>query len=128
VAQSGAGANQEGKVHICIGTATWVGISTSTFHNDPEKPFWGLSHIDPKKYIIAGEMTLHNASWQAAMDYLARLEVTEKAALIDSGGGPGGWSVRCHHPAGSGYRTNFGIAKTGYRGAGSGGAVGRFRA
>ncbi len=56
VAQSGAGANREGKVHLCIGTATWVGVSTSTFRNDPIKPFWGLNHIDPKKYIIAGEM------------------------------------------------------------------------
>ncbi|CAG1001049.1 xylulokinase [Anaerolineales bacterium] len=56
VAQSGAAANQEGKVHLCIGTATWIGVSTSTFLNDPIKPFWGLNHIDPKKYIIAGEM------------------------------------------------------------------------
>jgi xylulokinase len=56
VAQSGAGANQEGKVHLCIGTATWIGVSTSTFRNDPIKPFWGLNHIDPHKYIIAGEM------------------------------------------------------------------------
>jgi len=56
VAQTGAGANREGKVHLCIGTATWVGVSTSTFKNDPEKPFWGLNHIDPNKYIIAGEM------------------------------------------------------------------------
>lgn len=55
-AQSGAGANQEGRVHLCIGTATWIGVSTSTFHNDPIKPFWGLNHIDPNKYIIAGEM------------------------------------------------------------------------
>lgn len=28
--------------------------------------------------IIAGEMALHNADWQTAMDYLARLEVTGK--------------------------------------------------
>jgi xylulokinase len=56
VAQSGAGANREGKVHLCIGTATWIGVSTSTFRNDPVKPFWGLNHIDPHKYIIAGEM------------------------------------------------------------------------
>ena len=56
VAQSGAAANQEGKVHLCIGTATWIGVSTSTFRNDPVKPFWGLNHIDPQKYIIAGEM------------------------------------------------------------------------
>lgn len=56
VAQAGAGANQEGKVHLCIGTATWIGVSTATFRNDPVKPFWGLNHIDPAKYIIAGEM------------------------------------------------------------------------
>ncbi|HVM71955.1 MAG TPA: FGGY-family carbohydrate kinase [Anaerolineales bacterium] len=56
VAQTGAGANRAGKVHLCIGTATWVGISTSTFRNHPEKPFWGLNHIDPSKFIIAGEM------------------------------------------------------------------------
>lgn len=56
VAQAGAGANREGKVHLCIGTATWVGISTATFRNDPDKPFWGLNHIDKDKYIIAGEM------------------------------------------------------------------------
>jgi len=43
-------------VHLCIGTATWIGVSTSIFRNDPVKPFWGLSHIDPQKYIIAGEM------------------------------------------------------------------------
>jgi xylulokinase len=55
-AQTGAGANQNGKAHLCIGTATWVGISASTFLNDPEKPFWGLSHIHPKKWVIAGEM------------------------------------------------------------------------
>jgi len=55
-AQSGAGANREGKAHLCIGTATWVGISTSTFKNDPDKPLWGLSHLHPEKYVIAGEM------------------------------------------------------------------------
>ena len=41
VAQSGAGANQEGKVHLCIGTATWVGVSTSTFRNDPDEALLG---------------------------------------------------------------------------------------
>lgn len=55
-AQSGAGANRVGKAHLCIGTATWVGISASEFRNDPEKPFWGLSHYHPDKWVIAGEM------------------------------------------------------------------------
>ena len=34
VAQAGAGANQEGKVQLCIGTATCIGISTSKFRNN----------------------------------------------------------------------------------------------
>jgi len=56
VAQSGSGANRAGKAHLCIGTATWVGVSTSKFINDPIKPYWGLNHIDANKYVIAGEM------------------------------------------------------------------------
>ncbi len=56
VAQSGSGANQAGKAHLCIGTATWVGLSSKVFQNDAQKPFWALSHIDPDKWIIAGEM------------------------------------------------------------------------
>ena len=56
VAQSGSGANAPGKAHLCVGTATWVGLSSNVFHNDPEKPFWALNHIDPDKWIIAGEM------------------------------------------------------------------------
>ena len=56
VAQSGSGANAEGRAHLCIGTATWVGVSSTTLRNDPEKPFWALNHIDPDKWIIAGEM------------------------------------------------------------------------
>jgi xylulokinase len=56
VAQSGSGANQVGKAHLCVGTATWVGLSSHTLLNDPDKPFWALNHIDPDKFIIAGEM------------------------------------------------------------------------
>lgn len=56
VAQTGAGANADGKAHLCVGTATWVGLSSSQFRNDPDKPFWALNHIDPEKWIIAGEM------------------------------------------------------------------------
>ncbi|MCI0520458.1 MAG: FGGY-family carbohydrate kinase [Chloroflexi bacterium] len=55
-AQTGAGANRDGKAHLCIGTATWVGVSTARFRNHPEKPFWALSHIHPQKWVIAGEM------------------------------------------------------------------------
>jgi len=33
--------------------------------------------------ILAGQMALHNSDWPTAMDYLTRLEVTEKAARAD---------------------------------------------
>jgi xylulokinase len=56
VAQSGSGANQNGKAHLCIGTATWVGLSSATLRNDPDKPFWALNHISSGKYVISGEM------------------------------------------------------------------------
>jgi xylulokinase len=75
VAQAGAGANQEGKVHLCIGTATWIGVSTSTFRNDPVKPFWGLSHIDPQKYIIAGEMETGGGALMWFRDALGQEEM-----------------------------------------------------
>jgi xylulokinase len=56
VAQTGSGANAAGKAHLCVGTATWLGVSSTTFVNNPHRPLWGLSHIDPSKWIIAGEM------------------------------------------------------------------------
>jgi xylulokinase len=83
VAQSGAGANQEGKVHLCIGTATWIGVSTSTFRNDPEKPFWGLNHIDPNKYIIAGEMETGGGALMWFRDALCDAE-KQQASLLGS--------------------------------------------
>jgi len=81
VAQSGAGANQEGKVHLCIGTATWIGVSTSTFRNNPQKPFWGLNHIDPKKYIIAGEMETGGGALMWFRDALCTAEKLQASAL-----------------------------------------------
>jgi xylulokinase len=56
VAQTGAGANADGKAHLAVGTATWIGLSSNKFRNNPQKPFWALNHIDPQKWIIAGEM------------------------------------------------------------------------
>jgi xylulokinase len=79
VAQVGAGANREGKVHLCIGTATWVGVSTATFRNDPEKPFWGLNHIDPNKYIIAGEMETGGGALMWFRDVLCQEECHQAA-------------------------------------------------
>jgi len=81
-AQTGSGANQEGKAHLCIGTATWIGVSTSTFRNDPEKPFWGLNHIDPQKYIIAGEMETGGGALMWFRDTLCQ----EEKRLSDSRG------------------------------------------
>jgi xylulokinase len=76
-AQSGAGANRDGKAHLCIGTATWVGISASTFRNNPEKPFWGLSHIHPQKWVIAGEMETGGGALMWFRDALCSEETSQ---------------------------------------------------
>jgi xylulokinase len=76
-AQSGAGANRNGKAHLCIGTATWVGISASTFRNDPQKPFWGLSHIHPDKWVIAGEMETGGGALMWFRDALCKEEAQQ---------------------------------------------------
>jgi xylulokinase len=80
-AQSGAGANRDGKAHLCIGTATWVGVSVSTFRNDPQKPFWGLSHIHPQKWVIAGEMETGGGALMWFRDALCQEEVHQAKAL-----------------------------------------------
>jgi len=74
VAQVGSGAVGDGKAHLCVGTATWVGISTSQFVNDPQKPFWALSHIDPAKWIVAGEMETGGGSLMWFRDTLCQEE------------------------------------------------------
>lgn len=79
-AQSGAGANRTGKAHLCIGTATWVGISADTFRNDPEKPFWGLSHIHPQKWVIAGEMETGGGALMWFRDTLCLEEARQATA------------------------------------------------
>jgi xylulokinase len=84
VAQSGAGANRDGKVHLCIGTATWVGVSTSTFRNDPRKPFWTLCHIDPRKYIIAGEMETGGGALMWFRDALCQEETRRSTETGES--------------------------------------------
>jgi xylulokinase len=74
VAQTGSGANADGKAHLCVGTATWIGVSSSQFHNDPDKPFWALNHIDPKKWIIAGEMETGGGALMWFRETLCQLE------------------------------------------------------
>jgi xylulokinase len=78
-AQTGAGANRDGAAHLCIGTATWVGISTSEFRNDPVKPLWGLSHIHPKKWVIAGEMETGGGALMWFRDVLCQEETRQAA-------------------------------------------------
>jgi len=75
VAQSGSGANREGRAHLCVGTATWVGVSSSELHNDPDHPFWALNHIDPTKWVIAGEMETGGGALQWYRDLFAGDEV-----------------------------------------------------
>jgi xylulokinase len=76
-AQVGAGAVGDGRAHLCIGTATWVGVSTNRFRNDAEKPFWALNHIDPNKWIIAGEMETGGGALMWFRDNLCQEEIRQ---------------------------------------------------
>jgi xylulokinase len=77
VAQTGSGANAAGKAHLCVGTATWLGVSSTTFINDPERPFWGLNHIDPGKWIIAGEMETGGGALMWFRDVFCQEEIRQ---------------------------------------------------
>lgn len=77
VAQAGAGASAAGRAHLCIGTATWVGVSSGVFVNDPVKPFWALSHIDPEKWVIAGEMETGGGALMWFRDAFCQAEVAK---------------------------------------------------
>lgn len=79
VAQSGSGANAHGRAHLCVGTATWLGISSNRFVNDRLKPFWGLSHIDPGKWIIAGEMETGGGALMWFRDTFCQAETAQAA-------------------------------------------------
>jgi xylulokinase len=82
-AQSGAGASAPGKAHLCIGTATWVGVSSATFVNDPLRPMWALNHIDPSRWIIAGEMETGGGALMWFRDVFCQDEVRQSQ---ESGG------------------------------------------
>lgn len=80
VAQSGSGANAAGRAHLCVGTATWVGVSSRTFVNDPVKPFWALNHIDPDKWILAGEMETGGGALMWFRDAFCQAEAAQAEA------------------------------------------------
>jgi hypothetical protein len=49
----------------------WVGISTDHFVNDPVRPLWALSHIDPDCWLLAGEMETGGGALSWPKDLLA---------------------------------------------------------
>ena len=74
VAQVGVGAVGTGKVNLCVSTATWIAVSSDRFVNDPERPFWILSHVDPQKWIVSGEMETGGGSLMWFRDSLCQAE------------------------------------------------------
>ncbi len=80
VAQTGSGANRAGRAHLSIGTATWIGVSSSRVINDPVKPFWALNHIDANQWIIAGEMETGGGALMWFRDVFCQEEAREAEA------------------------------------------------
>lgn len=80
-AQVGSGASSQGKAHMSIGTAAWIGLSSDVFKNNPQNPFWILNHIDPDKWIIAGEMETGGGSLMWFKETFCQLE-SENAKIV----------------------------------------------
>ncbi len=53
-AQIGCGAGQAHHASLSLGTGGWVCVSSPCLRNDPEHPFWALTHISPEMWIIGG--------------------------------------------------------------------------
>jgi len=71
-AQVGSGAVGAGEAHLCLGTASWVGLSSSQFRNNQKNAFWALNHVVPDRWILAGEMETGGGSLMWFRDVCGR--------------------------------------------------------
>ncbi len=72
VAAIGSGSVKEGDSHVCIGTATWIGVTTKEVIIDPQKRYLTMCSGDPKKKILMGEMETGGAALRWLRDMLRR--------------------------------------------------------
>jgi xylulokinase len=74
VAAIGSGSVREGDSHVCIGTATWIGVTTKEVIIDPHKRYLTMCSGDPEKNILMGEMETGGAALRWLRDLLQNYE------------------------------------------------------
>ncbi|MFX1341970.1 MAG: FGGY-family carbohydrate kinase [Promethearchaeota archaeon] len=70
VAAIGSGSVRDGDSHVCIGTATWIGVTTKEVIIDPHKRYLTMCSGDPDKNILMGEMETGGAAVRWLRDAL----------------------------------------------------------
>jgi xylulokinase len=70
VAAIGSGSVNDGDSHVCIGTATWIGVTTKEVLIDPKKRYLTMCSGDPDKNILMGEMETGGAALRWLRDTL----------------------------------------------------------
>ncbi|MFX1576367.1 MAG: FGGY-family carbohydrate kinase [Promethearchaeota archaeon] len=74
VAAIGSGSVREGDSHVCIGTATWIGVTTKEVLIDPHKRYLTMCSGDPEKNILMGEMETGGAALRWLRDLLQNFQ------------------------------------------------------
>ncbi|MFW9831183.1 MAG: FGGY-family carbohydrate kinase [Candidatus Thorarchaeota archaeon] len=70
VAAIGSGSVNNGDSHVCIGTATWIGVTTKEVIIDPQQRYLTMCSGDPDKNILMGEMETGGAALRWLRDTL----------------------------------------------------------
>ncbi len=70
VAAIGSGSVNDGDSHVCIGTATWIGVTTKEVLIDSQKRYLTMCSGDPEKNILMGEMETGGAALRWLRDTL----------------------------------------------------------
>lgn len=81
-AQVGSGAIGAEEAHLCLGTASWVGLSSSRFITDQEKAFWALNHVEPDRWVIAGEMETGGGSLMWFRDNFCQVDSKQEGERL----------------------------------------------
>jgi xylulokinase len=74
VAAIGSGSVRDGDSHVCIGTATWIGVTTKDVVIDPHKRYLTMCSGDPDKNILMGEMETGGAALRWLRDTLRNFQ------------------------------------------------------
>lgn len=82
VAAIGSGSVKDGDSHVCIGTATWIGVTTKDVLIDKQKRYLTMCSGDPEKNILMGEMETGGAALRWLRDIFRSKSDVRKAEAL----------------------------------------------